>query len=75
MPSPPITEELKAEAKRTPNGYVYVIDNEYSDSEEVPETAILGTWKVDMHGVIEGVFIPNPIIGIEPTNFHPMISN
>jgi hypothetical protein len=60
MPSPPITEELKAEAKRSLNGYVYVLDGKYSNSEEIPATAILGAWKVNMHGIIEGAFIPNP---------------
>lgn len=57
---PPITEELKAEAKRSPNGYVYVLDKEYANTSDVPTTAILGAWKVNECGIIEGAFIPNP---------------
>lgn len=60
MTTPSITEELIAEAKRFPNGYVYVIDKEFANSEDIPPTAILGAWKVNKNGVIEGVFIPNP---------------
>lgn len=60
MNVPPVTKELITEAKKIPNGYVYVIDKEYSGSDDVPATGILGAWKVDASGIIEGVFIPNP---------------
>lgn len=46
-----------AEAKNFPNGYVYVIDQEY---ENVPGENIKGAWHVDSQGIIVGDFIPNP---------------
>lgn len=57
---PPITEELKAEALRSANGYVYVLDENYSKAQGVHPTAILGAWKVNEYGIIERIFIPNP---------------
>lgn len=54
------TEEAKKEALKNPNGYVYVIDEEYRDKDDVPPEAILGTWKVNEKGIIDGPFIPNP---------------
>jgi hypothetical protein len=50
-----------AEAKRTPNGWVYVIEGDYRPNKEfVPRQAIKGAWKVDAKGEITGEFIPNP---------------
>ena len=53
---------LKAieEAKKTPNGWVYVIDDSFENKFDVPPQAILGAWKVDEKGEITGKFIPNP---------------
>ena len=51
---------LIAEAKRNPNGWVYVLDNEYDGKDIVPPEFIKGAWKVDEDGIIEGNFIPNP---------------
>lgn len=52
--------EAQKEALKHPNGYVYVIAPEYEGKEDVPPEAIAGAWKVNMHGIIEGDFIPNP---------------
>jgi hypothetical protein len=51
--------ELIAEAKRTPNGWVYVLDKEFKGKEEVPPEFIKGAWKVNEKGIIVGSFIPN----------------
>jgi hypothetical protein len=61
------SEEAKNEALKAPNGYVYVIDAEYRDKENVPPQAISGAWKVNEHGVIIGPFIPN-------SNYRPKLS-
>lgn len=55
----PYPEEI-AEAKRTPNGWVYRIDGQFSPDESVPPEAVIGAWKVDANGAIAGDFIPNP---------------
>ncbi len=47
------------EAARTPNGWVYRIAGQYDPNGEVPPEAIVGAWKVNSHGKIEGDFIPN----------------
>ncbi len=48
------------EAKRNPNGWIYRINGNYLPNEDVPATAIIGAWKVDINGNIIGNFIPNP---------------
>jgi hypothetical protein len=52
--------EAIAEAKRNPNGWVYVIEGNYTEDEAVPPQAIRGAWKVDPNGAIIGDFIHNP---------------
>ena len=52
--------KLIEEAKKHPNGWVYVIDEHFRDKEEVPPQHILGAWKVDSNGEIIGDFVPNP---------------
>ena len=54
------TLEMLAEAKRNPNGWVYQIDGAFGPDENVPPEAIVGAWKVNAVGEIEGDFIPNP---------------
>lgn len=44
------------EAKRTPNGYVYAVDEEFRLKESVPSENIIGWWKVNSEGIIEGEF-------------------
>ncbi|ELR72434.1 hypothetical protein C900_01517 [Fulvivirga imtechensis AK7] len=61
------TKEAQEEAIKYPNGYVYVIDEAYTDKEEVPPEYIVGCWKVDSQGVIAEPFIPNP-------NYHIKLS-
>lgn len=54
------TKEAIAEALKNPNGWVYVIDESFKDTEEVPREAIKGAWKVNEKGFIIDEFIPNP---------------
>lgn len=48
------------EAKKYPNGWVYVFDEEFPGKDEVPPPNIKGAWKVGAKGEIIGDFIPNP---------------
>ena len=52
--------KLVEEAKNHPDGWVYVIDEEFRDKTEVPPEYILGAWKVNSIGKIVGDFLPNP---------------
>ena len=54
------SKEARKEAQKNPNGYVYVIDEEYASEEDVPAEYIVGCWKVNEKGTIVGPFIPNP---------------
>ena len=54
------TPEMLEEAKRNPNGWVYKINGQFRLDEHVPPEAIVGAWKVNAAGEIEGDFIPNP---------------
>ncbi len=54
----PHTGEIE-EARRTPNGYVYRIAGNFAPDEAIPGDAIVGAWKVNARGEIEGKFILN----------------
>ena len=54
------TAEMREEAKRNPNGWVYVIDGDYSPDEAVPSERIIGAWKVDAEGNLTSEYIANP---------------
>jgi hypothetical protein len=54
------TKAAIEEAKKHPNGYVYVIDKAFDNDENVPPSAIKGAWKVNEFGEITGEFIENP---------------
>jgi hypothetical protein len=47
------------EAKKHPNGWVYVLDNEFEGKERVPPEFIKGAFKVNQNGEIIGEFIAN----------------
>lgn len=47
------------EARRWPNGWVYRISSAFDPEGRVPPEAIVGAWKVDGQGRIEGDFVPN----------------
>jgi hypothetical protein len=54
----PDTAAIEA-AKQNANGWVYKIDFQYPSQDQVPHEAIVGAWKVNAQGVIEGEFVPN----------------
>lgn len=67
MPGKVVTEmqskddpRLIEEAKKHPNGWVYVIDEQFRGKDEVPPENIMGAWKVDSKGKVVGDFILNP---------------
>ena len=49
-----------AEAARNAGGRVYRILGDYGPNDRVPPEVIVGAWKVDNDGLIEGDFLPNP---------------
>ena len=55
-----LSPKLIKEAKRHPNGWVYVLDKEFEGKEEVPAEFIRGAWKVNESGEITGEFASNP---------------
>lgn len=58
MKAPPITPQLRAEAKKYPGGWVYVLKPEYEGKSEVPISGFIGAWSVNAQGEITGNFIP-----------------
>lgn len=53
--------ETQQEAKRHPNGWVYVIRGNYGPDDAVPPEAIVGAWRVDASGnIVKGSYIANP---------------
>ena len=63
-PNREMREELLAEARRYPGGWVYEIAPGYNPDDAVPREAILGAWKVDLNGEPVGDFISNPYYGV-----------
>lgn len=58
-PKPVYPLEMIKEAKRNPNGYVYVIAPDLDHDGEVPFEAIRGWYRVDAQGEICSDFEPN----------------
>jgi len=54
------TLEEREEAKKHPGGWLYRISGHLDPDKSVPPEAVVGAWKVDESGNIEGEFIPNP---------------
>lgn len=52
--------ELKEEARRVPNGWVYEIDPRWDADGEVPFEGIVRAWKVDDSGNVTGEVWENP---------------
>ena len=53
--------ETQQEAKRHPNGWVYVIRGNYGPNDAVPPEAIAGAWRVDSSGnIIKDSYVANP---------------
>ncbi|WP_300266990.1 type VII secretion system-associated protein [Microbacterium sp.] len=58
--APPITEALRDQARANPGGWVYAIDPEFEGTANVPPEGIIGAWRSDVTGEINGRFTPNP---------------
>ena len=48
------------QARQTPGGWVYRIAGTFGPDDRVPPEAIMGAWKVNERGEIEGDFAKNP---------------
>lgn len=60
-PALQVSDAMREEAKRNPNGWVYVITGSYGPNDGVPPEAIMGAWKVDGAGaIIDDSFVKNP---------------
>ena len=57
---PEITPELRAAAKRQPNGWVYVIHPDIDPDGKVPPDAIQGAFAVGPDGELTGEYKANP---------------
>ncbi len=56
-----ITSEMRAEAKNSPNGWLYVIEGTFGPKDFIPFKAIVGSWRIDASGdIIEGSYEANP---------------
>ena len=58
--APPITDELRAQARANPGGWLYAIAPGYDPDGAVPPEGIVGAWQVDDRGEIVGEFERNP---------------
>ena len=54
------TPEMHEEARRNPNGWVYVIEGVEDPNGTVPPERIVGAWKVDAAGKLTDEYMPNP---------------
>jgi hypothetical protein len=60
LPAPPITDAVRAEAKSSPDAWVYAVDPGFGVQAEVPPEGIVGAWHSDEKGEISADFVPNP---------------
>lgn len=59
-PPPPLTDELREQARHSPGTWLYAIDPFFDPSGEVPPYGVVGAWRADEHGEITGEFRRNP---------------
>ena len=56
-PAPPITDQMREEARETPNSWLYIVDPGYQESgEDVPPEGIIGAYRIDADGEIDPDF-------------------
>jgi len=58
LQAPPVTEEIRERARRSPNSWIYSVDGAYEAAEEIPPYAVVGAWPVDENGQL-GAFTAN----------------
>ncbi|KAA2262665.1 type VII secretion system-associated protein [Solihabitans fulvus] len=56
---PPITTELREQARAQPGTWLYVVDPAFQGVEDVPGFGIIGGYRVDEHGEIDPEFRAN----------------
>lgn len=56
---PQITAEMRANARKNPNSWLYVIDEAFDSNGQVPSWAVVGAYPVNGSGVIVADFHPN----------------
>ena len=54
----PTSKEIE-EASKHPNGWVYRIDGNFSDDQQIPSTSIIGAWEVNSEGKLTNKFDMN----------------
>ncbi|WP_396344952.1 type VII secretion system-associated protein [Haloechinothrix sp. LS1_15] len=59
QPTPPITESMRAHARRNPGTWLHVIDEAYDPDGDVPQFAVVGSYPVDTNGDVVESFHPN----------------
>jgi len=58
--APPITEQMREQARQTPGSWLYIVDPGYQDTgEEVPPEGVIGAYRIDEHGEIDEDFQHN----------------
>ncbi|MFJ6675640.1 hypothetical protein ACIQMJ_31430 [Actinosynnema sp. NPDC091369] len=61
MNRPPITPEMRARARTTPNAWLHVVDPNHRVSTAIPPAeAVIGRYLVDSRGEITDQYVPNP---------------
>lgn len=59
-PGPPITEEMREQARQTPDSWLYIVDPGYQDAgENVPPEGVVGAYRIDSEGEIDEDFQHN----------------
>lgn len=73
MNRPPITPEMRARARKTPNAWLHVVDPNHRTSTAIPPAeAVVGRYLVDSRGEITDQYVPNPrYLPIPPPPAHP----
>ncbi|MGW0894116.1 type VII secretion system-associated protein [Saccharopolyspora sp. NPDC002578] len=54
---PPITDEMREQARQTPNSWLYIVDPGYQESgDDVPPEGVVGAYHIDADGEIDPEF-------------------
>lgn len=73
QPGPPITDEMREQARETPNSWLYIIDPGYEESgENVGTEGVVGAYRIDSDGEVQEFhhndeYVPS-MPPFEPTN-------
>ncbi len=59
-PGPPITDEMREQARQTPDSWLYIVDPGYEASgDNVPPEGVVGAYRIDSEGEIDEDFNHN----------------